>query len=374
MIVARTVETFFPHVSGPAREAYELSSALEAVGIPSPVYVSRLDVGRAPPSAETLGRVRVERLPSVLRAGRYAVTPGLLPRLRRADLVDCHNLRNAQLDLAALSGRPFVIHTHGGLRGHRSCRLGRGGSLAYRLYDRLVLERVLSRASALVVATGAERAEALAAGIPGRKVRVIPPGVRAPAEVRVRGGDPARPRLLTVGRLGPQRHPEVLIDALALLPGATLALAGPVVALSALEGAWTPEALRKRARDRGVADRVTFAGEVPEGRMEEVWASGDVFLYVSEHEGAGFPMLEAAARGLPLVVSRVGIAPDIVREGETGMFAPPSAEAVAGAVRALCERGPWEASARHARERILPRYRWEASAQETAALYRGILG
>ena len=49
----------------------------------------------------------------------------------------------------------------------------------------------------------------------------------------------------------------------------------------------------------------------------------DVFVHCSDHEGLGMAIMEAMGAGLPVVASRVGGVPDLVREGETGFMIPP---------------------------------------------------
>jgi len=49
----------------------------------------------------------------------------------------------------------------------------------------------------------------------------------------------------------------------------------------------------------------------------------DVFVHCSDSEGLGMAIMEAMGAGLPVVASRVGGVPDLVREGETGFMIPP---------------------------------------------------
>ncbi len=100
MNIVRTIESFFPHVSGPANQAFEISSRLEARGIASPVVTTTGDVDPHRPRRETFGRVSVTRLPIRGSVMRYRLTPGLGAHLRRADLIHSHNYRNYQTDFS----------------------------------------------------------------------------------------------------------------------------------------------------------------------------------------------------------------------------------------------------------------------------------
>lgn len=94
------------------------------------------------------------------------------------------------------------------------------------------------------------------------------------------------------------------------------------------------QAAEIRAQRGGLNGRMTFLGlrdDVP-----ELMAAFDVLVVPSLNEGMGRVILEAGAAGIPVVATRVGGIPDIVREGETGLLVPPrDAAAIADAVLAL---------------------------------------
>lgn len=70
--------------------------------------------------------------------------------------------------------------------------------------------------------------------------------------------------------------------------------------------------LRREAEELGIQDAVEFPGETPE--PEAFLAEADVYLSTSHSEGLPLSMLEAEAAGLPVIATRVGGVPDIVRE------------------------------------------------------------
>ncbi len=99
MIVLRTIESFFPYISGPANQAFQISTRLEALsGVHSPVVTSYCDVDPALPAKETIGNVSVTRLPIQLRLMRYCVTLGIRKYLKNFDILHSHNYRNFQTD------------------------------------------------------------------------------------------------------------------------------------------------------------------------------------------------------------------------------------------------------------------------------------
>lgn len=90
--------------------------------------------------------------------------------------------------------------------------------------------------------------------------------------------------------------------------------------------------IEARIEERGLGDRVFLAGfrrDVP-----VVMADLDLFLFTSRVEGLGTTLLDAFAAGVPVVATRAGGIPEVVRDGETGLLAEPGdAAALAGHVR-----------------------------------------
>ena len=74
------------------------------------------------------------------------------------------------------------------------------------------------------------------------------------------------------------------------------------------------------AAELGVAEDVIFAGSVP--NIADYLSVADVFLVPSETESFGLAALEAMACEVPVIASRVGGLPEVVREGETGYLIP----------------------------------------------------
>jgi glycosyltransferase involved in cell wall biosynthesis len=132
--------------------------------------------------------------------------------------------------------------------------------------------------------------------------------------------------VLTVARLAPEKGIDVLLRAVAQ---ASL----PVVVLG--EG---PERLRLEQLARELDVRATFTSRSWD-RVVEAYAAADVFALLSAHEPWGVVVNEAAACGLPLVLSeRVGAARDLLLDGENGVLVPAGdADAAAVALRRLAD-------------------------------------
>ena len=119
--------------------------------------------------------------------------------------------------------------------------------------------------------------------------------------------------VLCVARLVPEKGLDTLIRA--------AAAAGPPVTLLVVGDGAEWASLEQLARSLGV--RATFAGELHWEGIVEAYAASDVFALLSLQETWGVVVNEAAACGLPLVLSdRVGAAADLLRDGENGFLVP----------------------------------------------------
>jgi glycosyltransferase involved in cell wall biosynthesis len=141
--------------------------------------------------------------------------------------------------------------------------------------------------------------------------------------------------LLAVGRIDPEKNPVLLVDALALLdreqPGRFLLR---WVGRGPLE-----EAVRRRARELGLAGRVDLPGYVPFGpALLDVYRRAHVLVHASLTEGVPQVLVEALACGTPVVASDVGGVRRALDDGRAGLLVAPSdVDALVHAVRRLID-------------------------------------
>jgi glycosyltransferase involved in cell wall biosynthesis len=171
-------------------------------------------------------------------------------------------------------------------------------------------DRVRLFANTIDVDAWAERADAARPGRAGLRSRI--------------GLDQSELAVLFVGRLSPEKNLETLVRAAGRL--------GPDVAV-VLAGAG-PERERTEQLGHELGVRLVFLGDVPHDELVDVYVAADVLALLSTWERWGVVVNEAAACGLPLVLSdRVGAAPDLLRNGENGaLVAPGDVDAIAAAL------------------------------------------
>ena len=93
--------------------------------------------------------------------------------------------------------------------------------------------------------------------------------------------------------------------------------------------------LTKLTEKLNLNSKVTFTGRKSQEELKTLYEMADLFVYPSEFENFGQPLIEAGAHGLPLIATPVGVARDIVIEGETGYLTPSNPEAISDRIQLL---------------------------------------
>ncbi|HEX8121480.1 MAG TPA: glycosyltransferase [Solirubrobacteraceae bacterium] len=151
------------------------------------------------------------------------------------------------------------------------------------------------------------------------------------ADVRPAPGEQVE--LLTVGRVEPEKNPLLLVDALADL----IAEGDRRWRLTWIGTGRLTDAVRERARERGIADAVDLLGFVPPGEgLLARYRAADVFVHVALTEGVPQVLLEALATATPVVATDVGGVSFALDGGRAGALVPPrDRQALVEAVRAV---------------------------------------
>ncbi len=236
----------------------------------------------------------------------------------RPDLLDAHFVWPDGVAVAALGrelGIPYIITLRG------------------KLYECLKIPSqreqcavALCNAARVISVSGLLAEKAVKLGVPLDRIRIIPNGVdreylypRNKQACRKKLGLPEKTRLLiTVAHLGPRKGHYEVIRALAGLPDDIhlILVGGPAQGGS-------PEQIHAAAVKAGVEKRIILAGPQPYDRMPLYFNAADASVLASYREGCPNVVLESLACGTPVVASRVGAVPDIIKNPLVGRIVPP---------------------------------------------------
>jgi glycosyltransferase involved in cell wall biosynthesis len=309
-----------------------VGDALEKAAVP-------VRYARTSPLAGDASRVVADWRPDAVHTHGYkaAVIGGVLAkRLRRPHLATCH----------AEAGSA-IRHTPG------------LGGAKLQLY--VAMESAALRRARVVAAVSAGiRDELLRRGVSPSRVEVLSNGVRPSPPL---SAIPRRftPQLVIIGRLVEGKNVHTAIEAVAALRRRF-----PALGLVAAGTGQLRDALASRAAALGIADAIELAGFVAD--VGALLAASDCMVMPSASEGMPMAILEAMAARVPIVASRVGAIPEMVRHQEEALLVPPGdAAALAAAVATLLEdpqRARSVAEAAHAR------YSTEFTDEAMAARYQ----
>ena len=293
--------------------------------------------------AKTQG-VKVIALPAMVRSIRPVKDFKALLSLvwlifkEKPDIVHSHSSKAGILGrmAAKIVGVPHIIHTP-----HGHVFYGHFGFLASKIF--LWVEKVFSRLTDRIVAlTDGEKNDYINLSVcsPDKLLKIhsgvdlkqfMQPNGNLAEKRRSLGLEQKEAVIGFVGWLIPIKGPEYLLKAMDYIwpehPETSLVMVGK----GDLDVDLRAEALRKN-----VNGKVKFLGWRED--IDEIMPIFDMLVLPSLNEGMGRVLVEAMAAGKPVVASRVGGIPDLVRHGETGYLVPPADEkALANGIKKLLD-------------------------------------
>jgi glycosyltransferase involved in cell wall biosynthesis len=181
--------------------------------------------------------------------------------------------------------------------------------------------------------------------------------LEAPAREQLRsrlGIPPGRTAALFAGRLSRAKGIGMLVDEWAGLVARHPDLLLLVVGSG--KGSWDDceEQVARAVQSGGLRKHVVLAGH--SDHVVDYLQAADFFIFPSEYEGFSLAVTEALGCALPVVLTSVGVASELVAEGVSGFLFPPKdpAAMVRAIETCLSRRGDWSEIGRRAREAVAP--------------------
>lgn len=236
-------------------------------------------------------------------------------------------------------------------------------------FHRRMGERAAREAATIVTPTEAVAARVRQLLEPRGAVVAVPPGVSVTtppedaAHRRARGS--VRPYVLFVGTAEPRKGLDVLVAALAQpeLDGLDLVVVGPP--------GWGDVDIGALAAAAGVSTRVHVTGRVDSADLASWYAGARVLAMPSRAEGFGFPVVEAMAHGIPVVVTADPALTEVAA-GAAMVVPIGQAEPLARALAAAAEPGPERDQLVVRGRRRAADFDWDRTAAEMWGLYASV--
>ena len=238
-----------------------------------------------------------------------------------------------------------------------------------------LLAQSVRNADRVIAISAAGRDEVVSSyGIRAERTRVIPLGIDdawfEPVDERAMQRTLLRRQLepgyfLFVGTLQPRKNVEALLDAYEALPP-TIRRKRQLVIIG--KYGWNAEILRRRLEDARRENRCVWLDYVPRQEIYQLYAGAGTFVFPSLAEGFGLPVLEALAKGLPIIANDLPVLRDLGAHLVAYVDARDT-KALTDAMASLPQMSADETGRAMRMAHAMP-YTWSACAERTVAVYR----
>ena len=238
----------------------------------------------------------------------------------------------------------------------------------------MTLKASAKSANAVIVSSKLEYEDAVEFGIKKNKLHIIPMGIDVDEYSNNKSSQNRDAiNILFVGRIARVRRIEILLQAAAKLSiPFHVTLVGGEEKTSSLSRPGYLNELKKLCISLKINDRVTFVGPVAKDELFKWYCKGDIFVYPSLYENFGQPILEAAAAGLPIIATPVGVAQEIITDNETGFLFSGNDEELTRLITQLTDQNIRKKIGATARERVRNLFGWEIIIKQYLDLYQSL--
>jgi len=176
--------------------------------------------------------------------------------------------------------------------------------------------------------------------------------------------------ILSVGRLSWRKGYKYLIDAMPIVlleyPDARLLLVGNGIQRASLA---------QQVRKLGVEDSVLFSDKVSTEKLFSLYHEAEVYVQPSLYEPFGITILEAMSMRKPVVATRTGGIPELIKNGAEGLLVEPrnSLQLASAIADVFSDASLRRRLGSNSRKRVEREFTWEAIATKTLKLYTNLL-
>jgi glycosyltransferase involved in cell wall biosynthesis len=259
---------------------------------------------------------------------------------------------------------------------HQESAISRAAIRIGRMFSNFFNARLPGKKLARVLLVANQRTRAaLPEGFRGEVVELPENGVHlktwsAPAMYERNGFQPAgKQRFVFIGRLVDWKCVDIAIEALSHLPQAELTILGD----GPMHEPW--QALAEKL---GIADRVTFAGWIPQTECAPYLHASLALLLPSVYECGGAVVLEAMASGIPVIATNWGGPADYLDNTSGFLIEPTSREEIVRGFTAAMQEliatpGLRDQLGACGRQRVEQHFDWEKKIDRILEIYQRVL-
>jgi N-acetyl-alpha-D-glucosaminyl L-malate synthase BshA len=223
-----------------------------------------------------------------------------------------------------------------------------------------VLKWIFGSTDIIIAVSSHMKALLIELGVEAEKIRVIYNGAEAHM-----WAEEAEPRVIFIGALVWQKGVDILIEAFK-----DIKKKFNDISLFIVGDGPERERLGTLVERLGVGN-VEFRGYVAD--LDPVFTAKSVFVLPSRQEGFGIALLEAMARGVPVVGSKTGGIPEIIRDGKNGfLFTAGNPTSLADAVIKIFEKEDERAKLIKGGLETVKNFTWTKMAEETEDVYKEV--
>jgi alpha-1,3-mannosyltransferase len=368
MKILQLTRQFLPAVGGIESVVEGLSVALKRNGHTVQVATLRLlfSSGRMAPRESIEAGLHVHRMRH-WGPRRYPVAPAALSAIRGYDVVHIHAIDFFVdfLSLLRLFHRtPLVVSTHGGFFHTQRFRAFK------QMYFETLTRQTLGRVQAVVCVSQHDR-EVFSRIVAGHRIHVIENGANIDGfwslKKRLQPG-----LVLGISRLAENKCVHKVLEAMALLkhryPYLRLEWVGA-------DFASLRAGLERRVIELGLSGSVHFHGAAGPAQVYELLERAHLFVSASNYEGFGLSTIEAMSAATVVLVTAVGIHPDVVEDGVSGLLMDQQASGLAAHMqRVLSMPAEQLQEIGEAARAATKRFSWSRIVPQYEQLYREVAG
>jgi|Deesub1362A_J573_1020465.scaffolds.fasta_scaffold00077_18 glycosyltransferase involved in cell wall biosynthesis len=360
MRVAEVIVTFPPYPGGMGYVCFYNARELARRG--HEVTVFTLDYGRMNYENDP-DDFKIVRLRPALSYGDAGIVPQLYSMLKDFDIVHLHYPFFGGAEYVYLSsllrGQKYFLTYHMDVFGDTLLK-----KLVLRAYEPVFLKRIINRADRIGAINMEHLKSSKIAGLVdwdkvvevfnGVDVERFQPREKDTALLKKYGLE-NKVVVLFVGNLYPYKRLDVLIDAVSKIDDKR-------IVLLVVGGGYKEMEFRAYANDRGMRDRVIFAGRVSDEDLPHYYNLGDFLVLPSTYpESFGLVVLEAMASGKPAIVSSLPGPSQLVEEGRDGLLVKVGdVEDLKNKIEYLAyDKERCRLMGEAARKKVIEKYSWE---------------